>query len=157
MQYGILIGRFQPIHKAHQSIIDEILHDGRIPLIFIGSSNTTDKKNPFSYIERAAIIHKIYGDSVITLPLPDYKTDIEWMCHFSEHIWSMGINKEDCIIYFFKKEKDLNIKDIIDEFAWKEPTYHKIYDGISATKIRRSPDKYKQYLDGRVLKMLYNK
>lgn len=157
MQYGILIGRFQPLHKAHQSIIDEIMHDGRKPIIFIGSSNKSDEKNPFSYAERASIIHSIYGGEIITLPLPDNESDFVW----AQQVWgtlrAMDILEKECWIYHYLKEGDFDISELFPQFRFLFPHYPEIYQGLSATKIRNEPEKYKQYLDGRVLKLLENK
>lgn len=157
MQYGILIGRFQPLHKAHQAIIDEIMHDGRIPLIFIGSSNVENKKNPFSYIERVSMIHDIYGGDVVTLPLPDNESDIEWGKFLSTTFTNIGIKASDCIVYYFYKEGDFNITTYLPYLEIKRPKYPEIYGLISASEIRANPHENKQYLHGKVLQLLENK
>jgi len=42
-------------------------------------------------------------------------------------------------------------RDLLEiHYPFKQPTYPDIYEGLSATKIRNDPDKYKKYLDGRV-------
>lgn len=156
MQYGILIGRFQPLHKAHQSIIDEIMHDGRKPIIFIGSSNKHDDKNPFTYAERASMIHAIYGGGVMTLPLPDIESDEMWASNLTYTLGSMNMLKDDCRIYHFLKEGDFDISKLLPKFGFIRP-YPPVCGNISATKIRGNPQAYKQYLDGRVLKMLEDK
>ena len=157
MQYGILIGRFQPLHKAHQSIIDEIMHDGRKPIIFIGSSNKSDEKNPFSYAERAAMIHDIYGGNVLTLPLADHEDDHIWASWVCSALARANILVDDCLIYYFLKEDDFNISKLLPEFRFKRPTYPEIYGLISASNIRDDPQGNKQYIDGRILKILEGK
>ncbi len=156
MPYGILIGRFQPLHLAHQSIINQIMHDGLVPLIFIGSSNKSNEKNPFSYAQRASIIHEIYGGQVVTLPIPDFALDAEWAFRLEDTLKWVGIEKKDCRIYYFLKTNDYNLFPLIAEFNYVRPTYPEIYGEINASDIRRDPQKYKQYLDGRVLKYLTN-
>ena len=156
-KFGILIGRFQPIHLAHQSIINEIIHDGLTPLLFIGSSNVINSKNPFSYIERSKIIHEIYGEKVITLPLPDSRYDFIWKHTLLQLLKNIGISSNNCCLYFFKKDNEFNVCASFKEIKHQEPTYHDIYGKISASKIRENPLKYKKFLDGSVLKYLINK
>jgi len=153
-KYGILIGRFQPIHLAHQSIINEIMHDGLKPLIFIGSSNVLNYKNPFTYIERANMIHEIYGKEVITLPLPDNENDTTWESFVYTMLCAMNVEVKKCRLYFFKKVDEFNVNDFFKKIDHKQPSYHDIYDLISATDIRRKPIEYSKYLDGRILKYL---
>ena len=108
MKYGILIGRFQPFHKGHQSIIEQIIDDKLTPLIFIDSSNKNDEKNPFSYAERAAMVNAVFrnihvnygcGD-IITLPLPDVESDEAWANKIRKYLEYVNINKNDCSIYY---------------------------------------------------------
>lgn len=155
MKYGILVGRFQPIHLAHQAIINEILHDGLIPIIFIGSSNVTDSKNPFSYIERAKMIHEIYGNEVITLPLPDYESDSDWLLHIDMALGhDMSIKYEDCTVYFFRKGSEFDLQSTFQGLKFKKPVYPEVYGLISASDIRENLEGNKQYLDGRIYKYL---
>jgi len=153
-KYGILIGRFQPIHLAHQSIINEILHDGLTPLVFIGSCNKQNEKNPFSYIERVKMIHEIYGEQVVTLPLPDNPSDEAWSEYLLLLLNTIGVAKEECCLYFFRKNEELNISGLLKDIEHKNPTYHEVYGLISATEIRKNPINNKRYLDGRILKYL---
>ena len=155
-KYGILIGRFQPLHLAHQSIINEILHDGLIPIIFIGSSDADkSEKNPFSYIERAQMIHEVYGNQVVTLPLPDFNRDEHWVEHVEGAlIYGLYVHPNECVLYFFRKDGEFDVADSFPMFKHKQPSYPNVYDGLSATKIRSNPEEYKQYLDGRIYKYL---
>lgn len=150
MQYGIIIGRFQPLHAGHQSIINEIMHDGLIPVVLIGSSTAVDESNPLTYAERSSLIHQIYGGGVITLPLSDKISDKQWVSSIKLSLLDSGIHSKECCIYYWHKKGDLNIGLLLDSFKFKQPTYPDIYEGLSATKIRNDPDKYKKYLDGRV-------
>ena len=157
-KYGILIGRFQPLHLAHQSIINEILHDGLIPIVFIGSSNRDKSgKNPFSYIERAQMLHEVYGNQVITLPSIDHEDDNVWYNLLLCSLEDIGAERSDCVLYFFRKENEFAVNEFFNNIEHKQPIYPHIYDSISATKIRENLEGYKQYLDGRIYKYLKNK
>ena len=152
MQYGIIIGRFQPLHAGHQSIINEIMHDGLTPVVLIGSSESWDlQDNPLKYVERSSLIHQVYGGSVVTLPLPDKLSDYTWAKAFKYMLDNAGVDSRECCIYYWHKKGDFNVEPLLrDRFEFRLPTYPDIYEGLSATKIRNDPDKYKKYLDGRV-------
>jgi len=151
MQYGIIIGRFQPLHAGHQSIINEIMHDGLIPVVLIGSSTAVDESNPLTYAERSSLIHQIYGGSVMTLPLQDQTCDDKWVRMLSRQLSSADVHIWDSRIYYWHKKGDFDVRDLLEiHYPFKQPTYPDIYEGLSATKIRNDPDKYKKYLDGRV-------
>ncbi len=154
MQYGILIGRFQPLHLAHQSIINEIMHDGLRPLIFIGSCNQSGDKNPFSYVQRASMIHSIYGGEVTTLPLPDFPLNADWAFYIETMLYDINIQKKDCYIYYYRKEGDADLFPLIAEFNYRKPKYPEIYGLISASDIRANPEANKKYLDGRIYKLI---
>lgn len=157
-RYGILIGRFQPLHLAHQSIINEIMHDGLTPLIFIGSSNKVDDKNPFSYSQRFNIIHSIYGDEVVTLPIADFPEDSEWVERFYLLLEAYNIDKSECSIYYYKKRVDTHdIFNLLPNFNYVRPKYPEVYGEISASDIRNNIEANKKYLDGRVYKQLKEK
>ena len=157
-KYGILIGRFQPLHLAHQSIINEILHDGLIPIIFIGSSSSVkNRKNIFSYTERAQMIHEVYGNQVVVLPMIDHESDDIWSSMLYCALEDIGVSKKECVLYFFKKDNEFDVGNFFIDIEHKEPTYPHTYNGLSATKIRQEPEKYKQYLDGRIYKYLKNR
>ena len=52
-EVGLYIGRFQPFHKGHKSIVESALKQCDRLIIGIGSSQETrTKRNTFSYEER---------------------------------------------------------------------------------------------------------
>jgi len=69
---AILVGRFQPLHKGHQLMIDAALKTADRVGIMIGSSQEQGTaKNPFSYEEREKMLRSVYGDRIMICPLPD--------------------------------------------------------------------------------------
>lgn len=156
-KYGILIGRFQPLHLGHQAIISEIIADGLRPLILIGSSESgkTDK-NPYDFFQRKGMIFSVYGNNVDYLALPDFPDNERWVNYI------LKVAKSS-IIYYHKKEEDCKKEwgdghyiDLLDgKIPIKQSTYAtKINIPISATRIRNDIEGNKHFLDGRVYKLI---
>ena len=69
---GIILGRFQPFHKGHASIVEQALEKADRVLILVGSAQESRTvRNPYSYEERARLIKKIFPERVILYPLRD--------------------------------------------------------------------------------------
>ena len=77
-KYGIIVGRFQHIHKGHEKLINIGLRLCNKLLVFIGSANQkTSARNPYSYEYRKSLIEIIYKDEIssqklIIAPLDDW-------------------------------------------------------------------------------------
>ena len=70
----VFIGRFQPFHNGHKSVVDRALTLSDRVLILVGSANRTrSKRNPFTYQEREEAIRSVYPNNpnVIVHPLND--------------------------------------------------------------------------------------
>ena len=82
----VLIGRFRPFHKSHESLIKEALLKAPYVLVLVGSSfQPANTKNPWSYLEVAEMIHtKFDPQKVIVFPLTDKDSDIEWSANVKE-------------------------------------------------------------------------
>ena len=69
---GILVGRFQTLHRGHEMIIDKAVELCDEVGIFIGSSQESGtNKNPYTYELRKELLENVYGDRVKIWPLPD--------------------------------------------------------------------------------------
>ncbi len=55
---GLILGRFQPIHRGHLYLIETALQECDKVIIAIGSTNLHDEKNPFTLEEREVLITK---------------------------------------------------------------------------------------------------
>lgn len=63
--YGVFIGRFQPLHVGHTHIIDEALKQVETLVIVVGSAyNARTVKNPFTYEERLHVLTQTYRHEV---------------------------------------------------------------------------------------------
>ncbi|MBU2724805.1 bifunctional nicotinamide-nucleotide adenylyltransferase/Nudix hydroxylase [Acidithiobacillus ferridurans] len=83
----VFIGRFQPVHSSHLSIMQAALHRARRLLVLVGSTNVTrSTKNPFSFAERSVMIRASMGElesRVQVCPIKDYP--------YMEDLWVKGV------------------------------------------------------------------
>ena len=63
-QYAMFVGRWQPLHKGHQSLFKQAMDEGKNVLICIRDVNP-DEKNPFSSTEVKFIIEQHYVREVL--------------------------------------------------------------------------------------------
>ncbi len=72
----LFIGRWQPFHDGHKTLVDQALEKGHD--VIIGIRDTAkDDKNPFSAKERKEMVKKIYGNKIKTVVIPDI--DAVWI------------------------------------------------------------------------------
>lgn len=68
---AFITGRFQPIHKGHQLLVDKAFSLSKNVVIMICSAQESrTKNNPLSFEERKNLIKKIYPDAII-IPVQD--------------------------------------------------------------------------------------
>lgn len=114
------MGRFQPFHLGHQAIINEIMLDGRIPIIVYGSSNDDRDlvKNPLTAKQRMYLVDSIYPDELfIHVASNDFTNWTLWYDQMmkavtSKYIYFTNFKKarvylqKDVVIYHTNKEVD---------------------------------------------------
>lgn len=166
-QFGIYMGRFQPFHLGHQSVVSEIIADGLIPIIVLGSCNVHNAKNPLTNIRRMDIIRSVYPHMIIKLTDDNYDSWDNWLDGVEKQLDGY---KEVSTIYIHKKEEDkinftcrgkeyidANYQDVFVDngFDVKDVSLSP-YNLINtrASKIRADLQGNKQYLDGRVFRIL---
>ncbi len=79
---GLVIGRFQPLHKGHASVIRAAIEDCVHVVVGIGSSNApVSVRNPFTFEERERMVRAVFGDTVEVLSVPDIHDPPNWADH----------------------------------------------------------------------------
>lgn len=86
--YSLFLGRFQPFHNGHKTLIDVVLKEGKNVLIACRDTETNGD-NPYSYAERVKMIRKVYPDKKRVKIIKIY--DIEEICYGRKVGW--GIRK----------------------------------------------------------------
>ncbi len=83
--FGVFIGRFQPLHIGHEHVVREALKNTKHLIALIGSANVArDPRNPFNYEERLAMFRKAFAYEIsekrlIVAPLNDHLySDAAW-------------------------------------------------------------------------------
>ncbi len=85
--YGIVIGRFQPFHLAHQDLIKHALTLAEKVVIILGSARSApDIKNPFTPAMREEIIRACFpkdAENLIFRAVRDYP--------YNDHVWTAEV------------------------------------------------------------------
>ena len=169
-EYGAINGRFQPPHHGHLHIINEVLLDGRIPIIIMGEGDTNDK-NPLTIEQRKILIKLVYPNTqIIFVTVNDNDNWSDWFDDMGHAlVGTSGRHRDQVILYYNNKEVDrydyfeVYGKEYYNEF------YTKIFEdnGIRtqkvafvertdividahATNIRDNIEAYKHLLDARI-------
>lgn len=128
--HGVFIGRFQPFHIGHLSVVRAILASCEHLSIIVGSSDQArTPHNPWTYEERRGIIRETLAPSewshCTIVPLPDDASDEVWADHLFQIVPSGSI--------IFTGNPW--VASLLDQrgitYQWILPIYH-----ISATTIR---------------------
>jgi len=75
-KYAIFIGRYQPYHYGHISLIEQKLNEGISALIMVRDIEA-DEKNPFTTdqtIDMIETYHKSKGQDVLVMKIPDIES-----------------------------------------------------------------------------------
>jgi len=139
-KYGLVLGRFQPFHNGHASIVDRVLSDKLIPIIVIGSANKLGPSNPFHPLQRMEMIKLLYPDAIIFC-LDDFDDWDEWLTNLVESIKLLVISDlTEITVYTHNKPEDLQ------DFTFRGVEYTNEYysklfelDGMSVTNLPISP------------------
>lgn len=85
--FGIVIGRFQPFHLAHQKLIRHSLSLAEKTIVILGSARSaSDVKNPFTPAMREEIIRACFpeeGERLIFRAVRDYP--------YNDHVWTAEV------------------------------------------------------------------
>lgn len=80
--HGLVVGRFQPLHRGHEKVVQAAIEDCVHVTVGIGSSQAKESvQNPFSYDERVRMVRAAFGDQVEVVALPDIHDPPNWVDH----------------------------------------------------------------------------
>jgi len=91
--FGVFIGRFQPLHIGHEHVIRRALEQVQRLIVLIGSANVArDPRNPFTAAEREALIRSVFANEMadgrlIVAPLNDHLySDTAWVTEVQRRV-----------------------------------------------------------------------
>ncbi len=134
MKIGILVGRFQPLHKGHIEAIEFAENNSDKLYIIVGSAEKSNqKRNPFTFEERKKMIELAMIDiklheSITIVPINDANNHTEWILSIKNVIGAYNIiftNDEVTEKLFNKDETKVINVPLLDRNA------------LSATEVRR--------------------
>ena len=134
MNVGILVGRFQPLHKGHVKAIEFARNNSEKLFVIVGSAEKSNqKRNPFSFEERKKMIdlalkERKLQDNISIVPINDAKNHTEWIESIKNAIG----------------EYNLEFRDKNGGIIYPEETIRMIYSGapqlIDPSSIRLSSE-----------------
>jgi bifunctional NMN adenylyltransferase/nudix hydrolase len=93
VDFGVFIGRFQPLHTGHEAVVRQALSQVKHLIVLIGSANVArDPRNPFTFDERAAMFRSAFAyemseGRLIVVPLDDHLySDTAWVTEVQRRV-----------------------------------------------------------------------
>lgn len=166
--FGVVIGRFQPFHLAHQDLIRHSLTLAEKVIVILGSARSApDVKNPFTPQMREEIIRACFpndADRLIFRAVRDYP--------YNDHVWTADIqnlvgqivdedekeNEKVAVVGFFKDRTSYYL-NLFPQWNFEEfYCSDKKFLSINSTKIREQffagKDEWKKQVPGTVAAFL---
>ena len=131
----LFVGRFQPFHRGHLSVIQDLLEEFDQVIVAIGSSDkfrTPD--NPFTVGERHAMVKETLEDLGVShdrfkvVPLPDIGDDDKWPKHVTD----------TCPNFQILISGNPKVQELFKKRTRKEIREPKLKYRISATDVREA-------------------
>jgi nicotinamide-nucleotide adenylyltransferase len=155
MRRALFVGRFQPFHSGHLSVIRALADEGYDEIIIaIGSAQYHHAPtNPFSFAERKAMIEQVLATeqnlpSITIIAIPDIHDDDQWVNHINT-IVQQAVGEYEAIYTGNDWVKQLFIKSQINNPTLSIKPVNQVIM-IDATTIRedirQGGDTWKQYI-----------
>lgn len=140
--YAVYIGRFQPFHIGHQTVLKYALKKARKVILLIGSSNLhISPKNPFTFEERKRFVQYNIVECEATgrvsiLPLNDVPyNDTAWQTQVRTLVESITGPTADVALIGFNKDPSTYYLDMFPE--WKKIDVIHQHGTFNATSVRK--------------------
>lgn len=82
---ALLVGRFQPLHRAHCMVIERMIQDNDVVIVGIGSiQEHGTMRNPYPAEVRERMLRNVFGNRISIVFVPDLGTGLhtqEWVNH----------------------------------------------------------------------------
>lgn len=94
---GVIIGRFQPVHKAHLNLIKKACEESTHVLFLLGSANRcTDYRNPFMGNQRLCLIENAARQLLkeANMPVPHFQYGFLDDFLYTDTMWTAQVQEE---------------------------------------------------------------
>jgi len=143
--YLIFIGRFQPFHTGHESVVRQALQLSDKVIIMVGSAyQPRTVRNPWDFNEREALIRLAFSTQenrkILIFPLLDYTyNDALWIKSVQQIVGGVVHSKiaSKPIIGLIGHQKD-GSSEYLTQFPQWERVEVENYNNISSTDIREA-------------------
>lgn len=99
---GLMVGRFQPLHRAHTKLINIMIQDCETAIVCLGSAQKKrEKHDPWTVEERMQMLKNVYADRIKIVPLNDIG----------------AVSPDQWVSYIFDKLDKLGMKDPTDYYS----------------------------------------
>lgn len=140
----VFIGRFQPFHLGHLSVVKEAFAHTDHLIVLIGSSNRASSlKNPFNFEQRRQMIEEaVYQNldmtsktlSCVGVPDAIYNDNL-WLSYVQKAVASVAANDQNIGVIGHTKDDSSYYLKLFPMWVFCEVPN---FNGLSATPIRRS-------------------
>lgn len=86
MAHALLVGRFQPLHKGHVALIRWALERHRVTVVVGSSQHSGTPENPWTAMERVAMLRSVFGSKIHVVPVPDLGDEVRYAQHVLDHL-----------------------------------------------------------------------
>jgi len=137
---AVFLGRFQPFHNGHESVVKKYRDDYDEFSIVVGSSEKErTKHNPLSFQERKNVIHECFPDlevESLSDEEKDEKGNKKWISKLEETGADKVISGNNLVQRLVEEHSDMEIK---------EPDMHdpEIYSGAEIRRRVRSGEEWR--------------
>ncbi len=93
---GLMVGRFQPLHRGHLKSINRMIQDCETAIIGLGSAQKSgEEHDPYTVEERMEMLRNVYGDRIKIVPLNDLdaSTPEQWTNYIFEKLEKLGMSE----------------------------------------------------------------
>lgn len=158
----VYLGRFAPFHKGHILLLSELVsrYGQENVLVLVGSTNTLNKRTPYTYADRKEIIEVSFPD-IEVLPLPDGKPNLEYFDGTTNEVWLDNIERiatarGEKFVFYGGSELDLEV--LSQRFETRIIVSREILK-ISATQVReaienKDMDRIKELVDPKSVELV---
>lgn len=138
----VFIGRFQPVHNGHVSIIREALKRTSRLIVLIGSSNVArSPRNPFNYEERVNHIWRVAEEigekkRLSIAPIPDTPyNDSAWLANVQKAVYDIAPQEAKIALIGHAKDHTSYYLKMFPEWGAINVAAH--FGAINTTQIRK--------------------